>query len=174
MHPDLDPLQPDSPEDRSSANDGASYLRGMNTQTTDKVAGASAGAGASEVSGDKPYAAFKERRRSLRFGCSGSVELFAEGSRLPLRGTLSDISLHGCYIEPLYRNVHHLTRQHKGDPSIGLTRIPGSHLGHGSRLLPVPWNGDVLRGNETARTGATESDCRGHSPAKSHGQGYSI
>lgn len=40
-----------------------------------------------------------ERRRSLRYQCSGSVEIRTEDSQAPLWGTLVDISLHGCYVE---------------------------------------------------------------------------
>lgn len=31
--------------------------------------------------------------------CTGSVELRIAGSGLPMRGSLKDISLHGCYVE---------------------------------------------------------------------------
>jgi hypothetical protein len=42
---------------------------------------------------------FKERRQSPRLRCSGSVEFRAAGSDTLLWGTLTDISLHGCYVE---------------------------------------------------------------------------
>lgn len=41
----------------------------------------------------------KERRRSIRFRCDGSAELRPEGSDVRTWGTLSDISMHGCYVE---------------------------------------------------------------------------
>ena len=43
--------------------------------------------------------AFKDRRQSPRLRCSGSVEFRAEGSDVRIWGTLTDISLHGCYVE---------------------------------------------------------------------------
>jgi hypothetical protein len=43
--------------------------------------------------------AFKERRRSVRFQCSGTVDFQAEGSDVRLSGSLTDVSLHGCYVE---------------------------------------------------------------------------
>jgi hypothetical protein len=43
----------------------------------------------------------KERRRSTRFQCSGTAQIQAEGSDMPLTGSLTDISLHGCYVETL-------------------------------------------------------------------------
>ncbi len=41
---------------------------------------------------------WKERRQSCRFRCSGKAE-FREGSEAGLEGALSNISLHGCYLE---------------------------------------------------------------------------
>lgn len=41
----------------------------------------------------------KERRRSKRFQCSGTAQVQADGSDVQLTGNLTDISLHGCYVE---------------------------------------------------------------------------
>jgi PilZ domain-containing protein len=41
----------------------------------------------------------KERRRSIRYRCDGSAELRPKDSDVRTWGTLSDISMHGCYIE---------------------------------------------------------------------------
>src|SRR5208282_4990825 len=41
----------------------------------------------------------KERRRSQRFQCSGSVELQPQDGSAHMWGALTDISLHGCYVE---------------------------------------------------------------------------
>lgn len=41
----------------------------------------------------------RERRRSLRFCCSGHAEFRVEGSDVRMWGRLSDVSLHGCYVE---------------------------------------------------------------------------
>ena len=43
--------------------------------------------------------AWKERRQSPRLRCSGSTELRTEGSDARMWGTLTDVSLHGCYVE---------------------------------------------------------------------------
>jgi hypothetical protein len=40
-----------------------------------------------------------ERRRSPRYNCEGSAEFRVEGSDVRTWGTLTDISVHGCYIE---------------------------------------------------------------------------
>ena len=42
---------------------------------------------------------FKDRRQSPRLRCSGSVEFRVQGSDVRMWGTLTDISLHGCYVE---------------------------------------------------------------------------
>ena len=42
---------------------------------------------------------WKERRQSPRLRCSGSAELRTGASDARLWGTLTDISLHGCYVE---------------------------------------------------------------------------
>jgi hypothetical protein len=41
----------------------------------------------------------RERRRSPRFRCTGSVALTPEGTDVRMWGTLTDISLRGCYVE---------------------------------------------------------------------------
>jgi PilZ domain len=54
---------------------------------------------------------FVERRLTPRMRCSGSVELHADDAGARLWGTLTDISLHGCYVEmnttfPVDTRVH--------------------------------------------------------------------
>jgi PilZ domain len=46
-----------------------------------------------------PNVIWRERRQSPRLRCSGSVEFRAAGNEARLWGTLTDISLHGCYVE---------------------------------------------------------------------------
>ena len=77
--------------------EGANYLRRLKTgdqpSTDPRV-----------IQGDKLAAAmqtlgFTERREAPRIRCSGSVEFQAPGSEARMWGTLTDISLHGCYVE---------------------------------------------------------------------------
>ena len=79
------------------ADDGADHLRRMKDQSSQpspRIAEAvSASSEHSELLGGK------ERRRSPRFRCSGSAEFRLEGSDVRMWGTLSDVSLHGCYVE---------------------------------------------------------------------------
>jgi hypothetical protein len=48
---------------------------------------------------DSSNSAWSELRQSPRIRCSGTVELQTEGSEVHLWGTLTDVSLHGCYVE---------------------------------------------------------------------------
>jgi len=75
--------------------DGANYLRRLKggTSATAEVR-SDAGAAAGKAAGG-----WKERRRSPRLLCSGSVEFRAESSDIRMWGTLIDVSLHGCYLE---------------------------------------------------------------------------
>src|SRR5260370_31076297 len=53
--------------------------------------------------GEAPAAAksggWKERRQSPRLRCSGSAEFRTEASDVRIWGTVTDVSLHGCYVE---------------------------------------------------------------------------
>jgi hypothetical protein len=54
---------------------------------------------------------FEDRRKSPRLHCSGSVEFQVAGREVLMWGTLTDISLHGCYVEmkdtfPVGAQVH--------------------------------------------------------------------
>jgi hypothetical protein len=53
------------------------------------------------VSSQAPAASrtFIERRKTPRLRCSGSLELRAEGTDVRIWGTLTDVGLHGCYVE---------------------------------------------------------------------------
>lgn len=48
---------------------------------------------------DSSNSAWSELRQSPRIRCSGTAELQTEGSEVHLWGTLTDVSLHGCYVE---------------------------------------------------------------------------
>ena len=53
------------------------------------------------VSSQAPSASrtFIARRKTPRLRCSGSLELRAEGTDVRIWGTLTDVGLHGCYVE---------------------------------------------------------------------------
>jgi hypothetical protein len=90
------------PEDGLAHNctrleNGAEYLHRLKEQGPEPTSTKSPPTVATSDPGGIPLG--KERRRSPRFRCSGSAEFRVEGSDVRMWGTLSDVSLHGCYIE---------------------------------------------------------------------------
>jgi PilZ domain-containing protein len=79
--------------------DGASYLRRLKGQSDDDSQTPSANAGCASPPTPAGAVFVKERRRSPRFQCSGSVELQPHDGSAHMWGALRDISLHGCYVE---------------------------------------------------------------------------
>lgn len=96
MDPNLYSEQPGMSPDMRNSEDGANYLRRMKAEAN--AAGAVSGTPVSASISGATYGG-KERRRSPRFRCTGSVEFKAEGSDVRMWGTLTDVSLHGCYVE---------------------------------------------------------------------------
>lgn len=89
-----------SPDSGESA-DGADYLRRLkgpvNAGSPELAVTTEGDRTAAETA--NPSTAFKERRRTPRYRCSGSAEFRAEGTTIPIWGTLTDVGLHGCYVE---------------------------------------------------------------------------
>jgi hypothetical protein len=98
VDPHIYPELPGLPTDLSKSEEGVDYLRHLKGAATEGVTAAAprdddGTAAAMTASG------IKDRRQSPRLRCSGSVEFRSEGSDARLWGTLTDISLHGCYVE---------------------------------------------------------------------------
>jgi hypothetical protein len=98
VDPRISPDQPGVSPDSSKSEEAVNYLRRLKAPVAE---GMSTGAARSD---SKSGAAtmglgFKDRRQSPRLRCSGSAEFRAEGSDVRMWGTLTDISLHGCYVE---------------------------------------------------------------------------
>jgi hypothetical protein len=82
----------------SKSDDSVNYLRRLKGQVAEGApSGARRADGKTGATTMGP--GFKDRRASPRFRCSGTVEFRAEGSDVQMWGTLTDISLHGCYVE---------------------------------------------------------------------------
>lgn len=99
MDPRIHVEEPGLPEETTAAAEGVNYLRRLKGGIAE-----GAPACAAPTADGKAVAAavaldFQERRQSVRIRCSGSVEFRAEGRQDRLWGTLTDISLHGCYVE---------------------------------------------------------------------------
>ena len=91
--------QPGPDQDFSKAGEGSSYLRQMKGSMAETGTNTVSHPGVALPSSHEGAPAGKERRRSVRYRCSGSVEFRSEGSDARLWGTLTDLSLHGCYVE---------------------------------------------------------------------------
>ena len=88
--------QPDS----RSTDDGASYLRRLKEQPGLEPSGEPSNLPAATAEPQNSYSGSnKDRRRSPRFRCAGSAEFTAQDSNTRMWGTLTDVSLRGCYVE---------------------------------------------------------------------------
>jgi hypothetical protein len=92
------PTQPDFASDSSSGDEGVDYLRRLKGAVVE-AAPADAVARGGEAPAAATNFAWKERRQSPRLRCSGSAEFRVEGNDARMWGTVTDVSLHGCYVE---------------------------------------------------------------------------
>jgi len=115
MDPRIDPrifpapesAQPDLAPDPSIGDESVNYLRRLKgaavepapADTVARGGGGSPAAANSVANSAGNNAAWKERRQSPRLRCSGSAEFRAEGNDARMWGTVTDVSLHGCYVE---------------------------------------------------------------------------
>jgi len=99
VDPHIYPAQPGLPSEPSTSDDGVNYLRRLK----EEVAGGAFADASEKSTGKAPTdpisLAWQQLRQSPRFHCSGSVRFRSEGNDAPVWGTLTDISLHGCYVE---------------------------------------------------------------------------
>lgn len=90
--------QPGLNQDSSkAAGEGSSYLRQLKNSTNETGDNAAPVSAIPVTRAGLPTG--KERRRSIRYRCSGSVDFRSDGSDVRMWGTLTDVSLHGCYVE---------------------------------------------------------------------------
>ena len=94
----MDPYVTAEQSDSQTTDDGASYLRRLKAQPGVEPSSTPASAGLTAVAPQNSFPE-KDRRRSPRFKCAGSAEFAAEDSNVRMWGTLTDISLRGCYVE---------------------------------------------------------------------------
>jgi hypothetical protein len=99
VDPHIYPEQPGSPPDSSEGKDGVNYLRRLKGEVAEGAPAAAAAKGGGRAPADATTIDWTMRRQSPRLRCSGSVEFRVEGSDVRMWGTLTDISLHGCYVE---------------------------------------------------------------------------
>jgi hypothetical protein len=99
VDPRISPEQPGLSPDLSKSEDGVNYLRRLKAPAAEGSASGAAAQGDGKAGVATMGPGFKDRRQSPRLRCSGSAEFRAEGSDVRMWGTLTDISLHGCYVE---------------------------------------------------------------------------
>jgi len=91
--------QPDLTPDSSNGDEGVDYLRRLKGSAPQGVPADAAARVVGEAPATAKSAAWKERRQSPRLRCSGSAEFRTEASDVRIWGTVTDVSLHGCYVE---------------------------------------------------------------------------
>ncbi|HEX9112378.1 MAG TPA: PilZ domain-containing protein [Terriglobales bacterium] len=99
MDPNIETEQSQLSPGTDKVDAGAEYLRRLKTQAAEDAPSTQAAPSSIVVPAASSSPGLKERRCSPRFQCSGSTEFRAEGSDVRMWGTLTDISLHGCYVE---------------------------------------------------------------------------
>jgi len=117
---------------------GADYLRRLKADTERPVMSPFQAPAPTSVEADRPAASQNapERRRSPRYKCEGSAEFRVGGTDVRTWGTLTDLSIHGCYIEmtatfPVGAMV---------DLVLEIEWPAGEREGRSARELSVSWN----------------------------------
>jgi PilZ domain-containing protein len=93
------PTQPDFAPDSNSGDEGVDYLRRLKGAVVEAAPADAVARGGGEAPAAANNFAWKERRQSPRLRCSGSAEFRVEGNDVRMWGTVTDVSLHGCYVE---------------------------------------------------------------------------
>jgi PilZ domain-containing protein len=99
VDPHIPPEQPGASPDSSKSEEAVNYLRRLKAPVGEGMSRGAASRSDSKSGAATMGLGFKDRRQSPRLRCSGSAEFRVEGSDVRMWGTLTDISLHGCYVE---------------------------------------------------------------------------
>ena len=99
MDPHIYPGQPGLSPDSSDGDESVNYLRRLKGEVAGSAPADAVAKGGGGAPTDADSFAWKELRQSPRLRCSGSAKFRAQGSDVTMWGTLTDISLHGCYVE---------------------------------------------------------------------------
>jgi len=99
----------DAGSDAKEKDGGAAYLTSLKRSTAPQATGAAAAPAveapptsenvAGEIPGGRPVPGTQEKRRSPRYRCQGSAHLRKLASGTATWATITDISMHGCYVE---------------------------------------------------------------------------
>ena len=99
MDPRIHLEEPGLPPESTGGAEGVNYLRRLKEVVAQGAPPSALALDDATALPDGFPPIANERRQSVRIRCSGSVEFRAEGRPDRLWGTLTDISLHGCYVE---------------------------------------------------------------------------
>jgi hypothetical protein len=99
VDPHIYPGQPGLSPDSGDGEEGVNYLRRLKADVAGSAPADATAKGGGRAPADATSFAWKALRQSPRLRCSGSVKFRTEGSDVTMWGTLTDISLHGCYVE---------------------------------------------------------------------------
>lgn len=98
-YPRVEPAQNDGQPGVGPPDQRTNHQQGIKLDMGEARPAAVAATKNDRVVEDPTSFAWKELRRSPRIRCSGRAEFRTEGSDEHQWGTLTDISLHGCYVE---------------------------------------------------------------------------
>ena len=99
MDPHIYPDQPGWSPDSGKGEDSVNYLRQLKVEFGEPTPAQALPSGHGRAPAPTEVFESDERRKSPRLHCSGNAEIRAEGSDARMWGTLTDVSLHGCYLE---------------------------------------------------------------------------
>jgi hypothetical protein len=90
------------------SDEGMNYLRRLKGKPGDSAAKTGVQSGGRPLPASKAadvvppigaHSTFIERRKDPRYSCSGRIQMQVDGANYGLGGILTNISLHGCYVE---------------------------------------------------------------------------
>ena len=99
MDPHIYSGQPGLAPEPSNGDEGVDYLRRLKGAVVEGAPADAVARGGGAVPATADSHAWKDRRQSPRLRCSGSAEFRTAGSDARMWGTVTDVSLHGCYVE---------------------------------------------------------------------------
>ena len=99
MDPHVYPEQPGWAPDSGRSEDSVNHLRRLRGEPAEAGPAEAAVQHDARVAAAMTASGLKERRKTPRLRCSGSAEIRVGDGDVRLWGTLTDVSLHGCYVE---------------------------------------------------------------------------
>jgi hypothetical protein len=99
VDPHVYPEQRGWAPESGTSEEGVNYLRRLKGEPAEAAPADAAAQHDARVAAAMAASGLEERRKSPRLRCSGSAEIRHGDGDVPMWGTLTDVSLHGCYVE---------------------------------------------------------------------------